>query len=90
MLQISTSPLPVNDLLERTIHALTNADAASANTVLADCSRAEMPASPEEFSRALTQKVALEKMLEQTARNLRVMRGEEDDFRYGRKRGRNS
>jgi hypothetical protein len=90
MLQISTSPLPVVDLLERTIRALANADAASALAVLDDCSRAEMPASPEEFSRALTQKVALEKMLEQTARNLRVRRSEEDDFRYGRRRGRNS
>jgi hypothetical protein len=49
-----------------------------------------MPASSEEFSRALTQKMALEKMLEETGRNLRALRGEEDDFCYGRRRGRNA
>jgi hypothetical protein len=88
MSQISLSLIPVTNLLERTMRALATADAASAAEVLADCSRAEVPVSPEEFSRALTQKAALEKMLEQTGRNLRAIRGEDDDFRYGRRRGR--
>jgi hypothetical protein len=87
---VSITPLPVVNLLERTMRALSCADAASASEVLADCARVEMPASSEEFSRALTQKMALEKMLEETGRNLRALRGEEDDFRYGRRRGRNA
>jgi hypothetical protein len=58
--------------------------------VLADCSRVEIPDSPQEFSRALTQQAAFEKVLELTGRNIRMLRGEENSFRYGRSRGRNS
>jgi hypothetical protein len=90
MAQISTSLVPITNLLERTIRALANADAVSAAKALDDCSCVAMPASPEEFSRALMQKVALEQVLEQTGRNLRMLRGEEDDFRYGRRRRKDS
>jgi hypothetical protein len=90
MSEITLSLIPVTSLLDRTIRALANADLASVTEVLADCPRADAPGSPEEFSRALTQKIALEKVLEQTGRNLRLLRGEEDDFRYGRSRGRKS
>ena len=90
MSEITLSLVSVSNLLGRTIHALANADVASATEVLADCSRVDVPGSPEEFSRALAQKIALEKVLEQTGRNLRVLRGEEEGFRYGRSRGRNS
>lgn len=88
MSQITVSPVPIEALFERTLRALAQADAESAARVLADCPYAEAPGSAEEFSRALTQKVALERMLEQTGRNLRVLRGEEDDFRYGSRHGR--
>jgi hypothetical protein len=90
MSQISIPSIPVSSLLDRTIRALANADANSAAEALAECASAAVPVSPEELSRALTQQAVLEKMLEQTRRNLRVLRGEEDDFHYGRRRGRNS
>lgn len=88
-----TAFLPVAELFERTIRALAKPDVtavADMQQVLADCSLAQAPDSMEEFSRALTQKVALEKILEQTGRNLRLLRGKEEDFHYGRRRSRNS
>jgi hypothetical protein len=87
---ISMSPVSLAGLLNRTIDALAQADAEAMGKVLADCEHAEMPGSTEEFSRALTQKAALEGALEQTRRNIRLLRGEEDGFRYGHTRGRNS
>jgi predicted transcriptional regulator of viral defense system len=86
----SVSPVSLTSLLSRTIGALAKADVTSMAKVLADCADAELPGSPEEFSRALTQKAALEKALEQTRRNIRLLRGEENSFRYGHSRGRNS
>jgi hypothetical protein len=86
----SVSPVSLTSLLSRTIGALAKADVTSMAKVLADCEGAELPGSPEEFSRALTQKAALEKALEQTKRNIRLLRGEENSFRYGHSRGRNS
>ena len=86
----SISPVSVTSLLDRTIGALAKADVTSMAKVLADCEGAEPPGSAEEFSRALTQKAALEKALEQTKRNIRLLRGEENSFRYGHSRGRNS
>jgi hypothetical protein len=77
--------LPLVSLLERAIDALARTDAASLTQVLTDCDRVALPSSKEEFSRALTQQAALEKILEQTSRNLRVLHREED-FRYGRRR----
>lgn len=90
MSQASASLLPVAGLFERAIQGLAKSDAAAVAEVLADCSRAQAPDSLEEFSRALAQKVVLEKVLEQTGRNLRVLCGEESSFRYGRSRGRNT
>ncbi|HTZ90378.1 MAG TPA: hypothetical protein VMA71_08555 [Alloacidobacterium sp.] len=87
---VSGPSFSVVSLAERAIGALSQADAVSLTKVLADCSQAEIPGSAEEFSRALTQQAAFEKVLEQTGRNIRLLRGEEDDFRYGRNRGRNS
>jgi hypothetical protein len=86
----SVSPVSVTSLLDRTIGALAKADVTSMAKVLADCEAVDLPGSPEEFSRALTQKAALEKALEQTKRNIRLLRGEENSFRYGHSRGRNS
>jgi len=90
MLSTIDSSFSILSLLDRAIGALVKADTTSLTEVLADCSHAEMPGSPEEFSRALAQQVAFEKILEQTAKNIRLLRGEEDCFRYGRSRGRNS
>jgi hypothetical protein len=90
MSSISVSSVSLTGLLSRTISALAKADVASMAEVLADCKRAELPGSPEEFSRAIAQSVALEKVLEQTRRNIRLLRGEENSFRYGHSRGRNS
>jgi len=80
----------ITSLLDRATGALARADNASLAEVLADCNRAEIPGSAEEFSRALSQQAAFEKVLEQTGRNVRLLRGEENGFRYGRGRGRNS
>lgn len=90
MSSISDSSFSVVNLLDRAIEALARTDAASLTEVLSDCGRAEVPASAEEFSRALTQQAAFEKVLEQTGRNIRMLRGGENGFRYGRSRGRNS
>jgi hypothetical protein len=90
MTSVAGSSFSVVSLLDRAIGALAQADNASLTEVLADCSRAEIPGSPEEFSRALTQQATFEKVLEQTGRNIRLFRGEENSFRYGRSRGRNS
>lgn len=87
---VAGSSFSVVSLLDRALGALAQADSASLTGVLADCSRAEVPGSPEEFSRALTQQATFEKVLEQTGRNIRLLRGEESSFRYGRSRGRNS
>ncbi len=78
------SSLPLASFFDRAIDALARADAASLTQLVSDCAGAEPPCSPEEFSRALTQQVAFEKVLEQTGRNLRILRGEER-FRYGRR-----
>ena len=77
--------LPLASLFDRVIDALARTDPASLTQVLADCDRVALPGSTEEFSRALTQQAALEKVLEQTGRNLRMLRGE-GSFRYGRRR----
>jgi hypothetical protein len=90
MSSITDCSFSVLHLLDRAIEALSRTDAASLTEVLADCSRAEIPGSPEEFSRALTQQAVFGKVLEQTGRNIRLLRGEENTFRYGRSRGRNS
>jgi hypothetical protein len=90
MSSIAGSSFSVISLLDRAIGALAKTDAASLTEVLTDCSRAEVPGSAEEFSRALTQQAAFEKVIEQTGRNIRLLRGEENSFRYGRSRGRNS
>ena len=90
MVSISQSPFSVVHLIDRAIGALARIDTGSLTEVLADCSQAEAPASAEEFSRALTQQAAFEKVLEQTGRNLRLLRGEESDFRYGRNSGHRS
>jgi len=88
MSSILGSSLSVVSLLDRAIGALSRTDTAALNEVLTDCSRAEIPNSQEEFSRAVTQQAAFEKVLEQTRRNLSVLGGEENSFRYGRGRGR--
>jgi len=90
MSSIAGTSFSVVNLLDRAIGALAKTDTASLTEVLTDCSRAEIPDSQEEFSRALTQQAAFEKVLEQTRRNLTFLRGEEDNFRYGRGRGRNA
>ncbi|QNI34141.1 hypothetical protein H7849_09690 [Alloacidobacterium dinghuense] len=90
MSSVSGSSFSVTSLLDRAIDALARTDTTSLTQVLTDCNCAEMPDSQEEFSRALTQQAAFEKVLELTARNLRLLRGEENSFRYGRGRGRNS
>ena len=77
-------------LLDRSIRALAQADAAALGEVLADCNKAGPPASAEEFSRALVRQAAFERVLEQTDRNIRMLRAEENGFRYGRSRGDNS
>ena len=87
MSSVAGSSFSVLSLLDRAIEALAKTDAASLTEVLSDCSRAEIPGSAEEFSRALTQQAAFEKVLEQTGRNIRLLRGEENSFRYGRSRG---
>lgn len=74
-------------LLDRSIRALAQVDVASLGEVLADCRRAELPASAEEFSRALILQAAFERVIEQTERNIRMLRTEENGFRYGRNRG---
>ena len=76
-------------LFDRAIDALARTDTASLGEVLADCNDAVLPASAEEFSRALTQQATFEKVLEQTGRNLRILRGDEN-VRYGRRRDANS
>ena len=83
-------PLTVVALLDRAIGALAHADTASLVRVLDDCAQAETPGTPEEFSRALTQQAAFEKLLEQTAKNIRLIRGEKRPFTYGRGRERSS
>ncbi len=90
MSSITGPSFSVVSLFDRAIGALAKTDTTSLTQVLADCDRAELPASTEEFSRALTQQAALEKSLEQTERNIRMLRGDENKFRYGRSRGRNS
>jgi hypothetical protein len=90
MFSVAGSPFSVVNLLDRAIEALARVDVASLTDVLSDCSRAEIAVSPEEFSRALTQQAALEKVLEQTQRNIRLLRDEEVGFRYGHSRGRSS
>jgi hypothetical protein len=80
----------VIDLLDRAIGALARTDTESLTQVLADSSRVVVPGSVEEFSRALAQQAAFEKVLEQTERNIRLLCGEKNSFPYGRKRGRNS
>jgi hypothetical protein len=85
----ASASVPVAELFARTIDALAQPDAFSISEVLADCSRAAPPESLEEYSRALAQQAALAKMLEQTSQNLRVLRREGNDFRYGRRNGRN-
>jgi hypothetical protein len=81
--------LSLVSLFDRAIGALAQADAAALSQVLADSGQAGLPGSAEEFSRALTQRAAFEKVLEQTERNLCLLREEKESFRYGRSRGRN-
>jgi len=84
-----SSSVSLVSLFDRAIGALAQADTASLSNVLVDCNRAELPGSMEEFSRALLQQAAFEKVIEQTGRNIRLLRGEENSFSYGRSRGRN-
>lgn len=84
------SQFSVISLLDRAIGALAVADTPVLTEILADCHRAELPCSQEEFSRALTQQAVFEKALELTVQNIRLFRGEQNSFSYGRNRGRNS
>lgn len=78
------SSLPIASLFDRAIEAVAMADTASLTQLVSECAEAKLPDSIEEFSRALTQRTALEKVLEETGRNLRLLRGE-GRFRYWRR-----
>jgi hypothetical protein len=77
-------------LADRAIEALAQVDSVSLRDVLKDCAQAEVPASAEEFSKALTMQAAFEQVLHQTERTLQVLSRKEDKFHYGRNQGRNS
>lgn len=87
MSSVAGSSFSLVTLLDRSIRALAQADTASLEEVLADCSNVEPPVSAQEFSRALIRQAEFEKVLEQTERNIRMLRAEENGFRYGRSRG---
>lgn len=78
------SSLLIASLFDRTIEAVATADTALLTQLISECADAKLPDSVEEFSRALTQRAALEKVLEETGRNLRLLRGE-GRFRYWRR-----
>jgi hypothetical protein len=86
----SGTSFSIAGLADRAIGALARVDAVSLRDVLEDCAQAEIPASAEEFSRALTMQTAFEKVLCQTERTLQMLSRKEDKFNYGRNRGRNS
>lgn len=87
MSSVTSPSFSLVSLLNRSIRALAQVDTVSLGEVLADCGKAEPPASAEEFSRALIRQAAFERVIEQTERNIRVLRTEENGFRYGRNRG---
>ncbi len=80
---LSIASFPLISLLDRTIEALSKADAVSLTQVAADCDSIAICSTAEEWSRALTQHAALGKALEQTRRNLLIFRTEERVRRYG-------
>jgi len=73
----STASFPLINLLDRAVNALSKVDPASLTQVATDCDSVAICATAEEWSRALTQHAALKKTLEQTRRNLLMLRGEE-------------
>jgi hypothetical protein len=90
MNKVSQSPLPVVTLIDRAIEAVARIDMEALTEVLADCPHAEVPDSADEFSRTLARQAAFEKVLEQTGRNIRMLRNEESSFRFGRSIGHRS
>ena len=73
----STASFPLISLLDRAVEALSKVDTASLKQIAADCDSVAISGTAEEWSRALTQHAALEKTLEQTRRNLLLLRAEE-------------